>query len=140
MTNAYAASAVSLIEPGVTVWSRERGTEGVGEDGKQLAPIGGTVIGSEEARDPETGDLARVFVVASTGQRITFHRFTEAEVDPALLEPMSTNALEKVVLAMADAVSRNAKGARKRRLDIPADVELVKEMGRLVGLIMGGAQ
>lgn len=129
---AQAASVVAHVEPGCSLWTRPQG---------DVDPVGGIVVAVEEGRDDDSGEIVRVFRVTPLGYRVRFHRIKESDVNPESIEPFSTYNLEKVVLAMAGVlVHKPGNRHPKKRLDIPEDVELVRDMSRLVGLVMGGGR
>jgi hypothetical protein len=103
--DARRVGVLSLIEPGVSVWSSTR------VDAFEQ-PLGGVVVHIEDDVDRETGEVSRWFTCLSLGYgpTVAVRRIAEAEVLQTGVQATDNSTLTKLVKKLAGEV-HDAKGS-----------------------------
>lgn len=136
MSTAWAATDRRFAEPGVWVWSRSRGHEGVHDDGTQVDPIGGLVVDVIDDRDAETGEVERTFVVADTWRgRVRLRRIPESDVDRDTMEAAAPGQIARVVRQLCEAVALTDRRRRRTGTFTPEHITMLNYAHRLAGLL-----
>lgn len=138
MSTAHSIGVVALIEPGVIAWSKTLGYEGVGEDDRQLEPVGGVVVEVIDTPDPETGELERSFRVLDpyrTRPRLTWHVLRESDVDRETVTVAPPSTIASLVRRLCEEVAIDSRKRPRRGLFMPEHVNLVVTAWRLAGLL-----
>jgi hypothetical protein len=136
VSNALAATNARFIEPGVLAWSSTRGYEGIGDDGSQLAPIGGVVVESWDVVDQE-GEVERHHRCIDPYRirpRITVHVLAESEINREALDGAMPSTLANILRRLCEEVAY--KGPKRRTgCVMPEHLQLAATIHVIAGLL-----
>ena len=137
-----AHAVIALIEPGVVVYSRERGYEGVFDDGTQVEPVGGVVLDVWEEPN-EDGERERFYRVldpwrlpADRPGRFAYHVLLESEIDRDRLSMAEPSVLSGLYFRLAEHLGTKGPGKRRRGLVMPELLEYHEDLNRLRRLLV----
>lgn len=130
------ATDLRHVDVGVVVWSRSRGREGVFDDGTQVEPVGGLVVDIVEDADPDTGELAKTFVVVDTWRgRMRLRRLPESDVDRSTMEAAAPGQIARVVRQLCEEVALDKRRRLRSGVFTGEHVTMVSYARRLAGLL-----
>lgn len=142
-TNARTIGSIALIEPGVRIYSRARGSEGVDDEGEQIAPTGGIVIDHYDRLDPETQEILRVYqCLAENDQawpRVRWCAIAESEIDRERVEAAEPFELVRLWRLIGEQLAFRQPYKRRTTAALPDEIRLAHALHVLVYLVAGPA-
>jgi len=102
------------VEPGVELWSRQRGRRGIAVDGRPEDPLGGVLLSVGQRLDVETGEIHRTYrCLDPIGRDLTYAVLDEAEIGESAVQPASSARCTRLLRRLCEAIAYTDAGKRR---------------------------